>query len=164
MLLWSYFATVLTDPGGVPEDWSPYTDHTFDLEAAEKAASPLGGKSGLGQNASEDEAKAALMSGRGEGETEKDTVAGHTAQAGRGSDSIMPAGGADSGPLVGRDPATEMVEVRRCKKCLHYKPPRTHHCSVCECPSRHHQIASQRPWSDLKKADGFAMSSAAAML
>lgn len=135
MLLWSYFATVLSDPGGVPEDWSPYTDQTFDLEAAEKGASPLGGKPGLAKNAPDDEAKAALMSGTGEASGEREAGTEPAAQVGRGPESVLPAGGVDSGSLVGRDPRTEMIEVRRCKKCLHYKPPRTHHCSVCECLS-----------------------------
>jgi len=92
MLLWSYFATVLTDPGVSPEDWTPYADHTFDLEAAEKATSPLEGNPGLGRMPAEDEAKAALMSGAREGEGRRTAVTGAAAQAGRGSGGIMPAG------------------------------------------------------------------------
>lgn len=26
MVLWSYFATVLTDPGSVPDNWHPFVD------------------------------------------------------------------------------------------------------------------------------------------
>ena len=144
MLLWSYFATVLSDPGGVPEDWSPYMDNAFDVEAAEMAPSPLGGKAGLGKIGSEDEEKSALMPGTGEGYVEKDSGTGPAGQAGRGSEGIMPAGGPDSGSILRRDPASEMVQVRRCKKCLHYKPPRTHHCSVCKRLSLRRQAASER--------------------
>lgn len=33
-------------------------------------------------------------------------------------------------PVVASDPANQ--KVRFCRKCNHYKPPRCHHCSVCE--------------------------------
>ena len=26
MVLWSYFAAVVTDPGGVPQGWTPFAD------------------------------------------------------------------------------------------------------------------------------------------
>lgn len=45
--------------------------------------------------------------------------------------------GGDGAPLVGSDQSTLVSDpanqkVRFCRKCNHFKPPRCHHCSVCE--------------------------------
>lgn len=81
MLLWSYFATVLTDPGGVPPNWRP----SIDEESGD--ADPL---VGLGYE------------------------------------------GTDLGlnqPATFGEPANPQLRV--CRKCNQFKPPRCHHCSVC---------------------------------
>lgn len=33
MVLWSYFATVLTDPGRVPDNWHPFVDDAVQLQS-----------------------------------------------------------------------------------------------------------------------------------
>ncbi|KAL9350100.1 hypothetical protein Peur_057355 [Populus x canadensis] len=81
MLLWSYFTTVLTDPGGVPPNWKP----SIDEESGD--ADPL---VGLGYE------------------------------------------GTDLGlnqPATFGEPANPQLRV--CRKCNQFKPPRCHHCSVC---------------------------------
>ncbi|KAG6780968.1 hypothetical protein POTOM_013848 [Populus tomentosa] len=80
MLLWSYFTTVLTDPG-VPPNWRP----SIDEESGD--ADPL---VGLGYE------------------------------------------GTDLGlnqPATFGEPANPQLRV--CRKCNQFKPPRCHHCSVC---------------------------------
>ncbi|XP_050227500.1 probable protein S-acyltransferase 14 [Mercurialis annua] len=81
MLLWSYFATVITDPGGVPPNWRP----SVDVERGE--ADPLvgleHGEANLGLNPFS-------VLGRPDNQT-----------------------------------------MRFCRKCDQFKPPRSHHCSVC---------------------------------
>lgn len=81
MLLWSYFAVVLTDPGSVPSSWRP----AIDEERGE--VDPLSGSefSNVQSN---------LLSQR----------------------------------------------VRFCRKCNMLKPPRCHHCSVCEYGCTRHSI------------------------
>ncbi|CAI0379166.1 unnamed protein product [Linum tenue] len=73
MLVWSYFSTILTDPGGVPQTWRPTTD-----EEEGGIVDPL-----------------------------VDTAAGLG---------------------INRD---ETQKTRFCRKCNQFKPPRSHHCSVC---------------------------------
>lgn len=82
MLLWSYFTTVLTDPGGVPPNWRP----SIDEESGD--ADPLVGLAheGTGLNLNQS-------------------------------------------AMLG-EPAHPRTRV--CRKCNWFKPPRCHHCSVCE--------------------------------
>jgi palmitoyltransferase len=82
MLLWSYFTTVLTDPGGVPPNWRP----SIDEESGD--ADPL---VGLGYE---------------------------------GTDLAL------NQPATFGEPANPQLRV--CRKCNQCKPPRCHHCSVCE--------------------------------
>ncbi|CAK9276188.1 unnamed protein product [Sphagnum jensenii] len=82
MLLWSYFAVVFTDPGGVPQGWRPSSSSSED--DLEMQSSPL-----VDQTA------------------EMMTVAA--------SLEITP----------------QSANVRYCKICRQFKPPRCHHCSVC---------------------------------
>lgn len=78
MLLWSYSAVVLSDPGGVPPNWGPLRDE----EIADTG--PL------------------VVSGYGVSE--------------------------NPSPVV--DSTNQ--DVRFCRKCSQFKPPRTHHCSICK--------------------------------
>ncbi|KAJ6326885.1 hypothetical protein OIU78_013887 [Salix suchowensis] len=81
MLLWSYFATVLADPGGVPPHWRP----SIDEESGD--ADPLVGLAHEGTDL---------------GLNQSATL------------------GEQANP-----------QLRVCRKCNQFKPPRCHHCSVC---------------------------------
>jgi hypothetical protein len=80
MLLWSYFAVVFTDPGGVPQGWKPSSCED-DLEAQSLPLDP--------------------------------TLATTTVP-------------------VSLSTMAQSANVRYCRKCCQYKPPRCHHCSVCK--------------------------------
>eukprot|EP01018_Ginkgo_biloba_P005256 Gb_26192 [translate_table: standard] len=82
MLLWSYFAVVLTDPGGVPPEWMPAIDEEC----------------------------------------------GETVPLTRPSESG--ASGLSTQPLAALK-AHSKLRGRSCRKCNQYKPPRSHHCSIC---------------------------------
>lgn len=82
MVLWSYFAVVVTDPGGVPANWLPIADE--ERGDVDPLVGPVNGGMDLGLNQS-----AMLVE--------------------RGNDG-----------------------VRFCHKCNRFKPPRCHHCSICE--------------------------------
>ncbi|CAK9877847.1 unnamed protein product [Sphagnum jensenii] len=79
MLLWSYFAVVFTDPGGVPQGWKPSSCED-DLEAQSLPLDP--------------------------------TPATTTVP-------------------VSLSTMAQSANVRYCRKCCQFKPPRCHHCSVC---------------------------------
>lgn len=82
MVLWSYSCVVLTDPGGVPPNWSPLRDEEKGDD--DPLIDSAYGIAELGSNQS--------------------AAPGHSIDQ----------------------------EIRFCHKCNQYKPPRTHHCSVCE--------------------------------
>ncbi|KAK6251191.1 Palmitoyltransferase [Theobroma cacao] len=82
MVIWSYFAVVLTDPGGVPPNWKPPRDE--EKGEVDPLVSFSYGSPELGSNQS-----------------------------------------AVSGDSPNQD-------IRFCRKCNQFKPPRTHHCSVCK--------------------------------
>lgn len=81
MLLWSYFAVVLTDPGGVPPNWRPKIDEE-----------------------------------RGDADPVESIY-------------NIPALASNEFCVLGE---SANQRKRYCRKCNQFKPPRSHHCSVCE--------------------------------
>lgn len=84
MLLWCYFSVVVTDPGSIPQQWTPASS-SEDLESETVPLALAAGQPGGGIS--------------------------------------LPTSVVQITPLS--------PEVRFCKKCSQYKPPRCHHCSVC---------------------------------
>ncbi|GJP43981.1 hypothetical protein CLOM_g10274 [Closterium sp. NIES-68] len=168
MLLWSYFAVVLTDPGGVPPDWHPFSRGEDDLEAQSLQALDAHRQAALGNYPPSAAAAAAasaasvasadVLSESAPGDYDVDhdddssamddpraalvgPTGGRTGMEGGGKQqqeqqqAVSRGGG--GGMVAGRDGrgdvgmASGAVEIRRCKRCLQFKPPRAHHCSVC---------------------------------
>ncbi|GBG65899.1 hypothetical protein CBR_g54190 [Chara braunii] len=135
MLLWCYFAVVLTDPGEVPPGWRPSAEE-LDLEGA-SATVPL--TCGAGSMDLVGGTVGGYISGTGSLarlDIPSTVTSSLSASATDGFPSPV-SGTPGPPPVVAGDgraavgAGTGHERVRYCRKCCAYKPPRCHHCSVC---------------------------------
>ncbi|GBG65894.1 hypothetical protein CBR_g54185 [Chara braunii] len=134
MLLWTYFAVVLTDPGSVPPGWHPSSDEA-DVEASISSSmssrvAMISAVGGVGSQAP----SVGLEMGALHPTTSPSWAATNVVVGGYGSTAPSVGGmhvaGSERGMRIGGGILGE-ERVRFCRKCSANKPPRCHHCSVC---------------------------------
>lgn len=117
MVLWCYLATMTADPGGVPPGW-----HPFSLELDPGADLEAGGGHRADLAAALHDPLAALRLAGVFQRISDHAPAPPSGHAGYDDDS-------EEGDAAERT-RWEMERPRWCRKCLGWKPPRAHHCSM----------------------------------
>ena len=113
MTAWAYFATALTDPGRVPEGWTPFGD---DEDGGGEAARRALDRFAVGLE----------VSGGGGGGSGGGGGGSYGGGGGSYGGSIGGAAFSGGGGAGGCDPR----RPRFCRKCRAWKPERAHHCGV----------------------------------
>lgn len=127
MVLWSYMATMTTDPGTTPPGWHPFELPNDNNNAANDLET---GQTNLDTVSSslQDPLIANRLSDYFQASIRLQQQEAYTSSQRNATSTLSSTTGDDSDPY--ELPLAIMERPRWCKKCSAWKPPRAHHCSM----------------------------------